>query len=144
MDCLDERLDAAVRAARSKRGDYEEMTAGGDQRGVTFDQKLVGSPVVARPVVGLQVWVGVAEVLDGDRAENRLSRPHTSCSTARASVDLVAVVESHGLIGTPDEELLAHAAGQERVLVTPNVADLAAHRYRLARGPSRAPSASST
>ena len=41
-------------------------------------------------------------------------------------LDLVAVVESPRLVGTPDEELLAHAAEQERVLVTANVADFAA------------------
>ncbi len=41
-------------------------------------------------------------------------------------VDTVAVVEHLQLVGTPDEELLVHAAGQGRVLVTANVADFAA------------------
>ena len=41
-------------------------------------------------------------------------------------LDVVAVVESPRRSGTPDEELLAHAAEQERVLVTANVADFAA------------------
>jgi hypothetical protein len=41
-------------------------------------------------------------------------------------LDVVAVVESPRLVGTPDEELLAHSAEQERVLVTANVADFAA------------------
>jgi hypothetical protein len=41
-------------------------------------------------------------------------------------LDAVAVVETPGLVGTPDEELLAYAAAQQRVLVTANVADFAA------------------
>jgi hypothetical protein len=41
-------------------------------------------------------------------------------------IDAIAVVEDAELIGTPDEELLAHAAAQELVLVTANVADFAA------------------
>jgi hypothetical protein len=39
---------------------------------------------------------------------------------------LLAVVEDATLIGTPDEELLALAATQERTFVTTNVADAAA------------------
>jgi hypothetical protein len=42
------------------------------------------------------------------------------------NLDVVAVVEDPRLVGTPDEELLAHAAAQEHVLVTANVADFAA------------------
>lgn len=41
-------------------------------------------------------------------------------------LDAVAVVEKPLLVGTPDEELLAHAATEERVLVTANVADFVA------------------
>jgi predicted nuclease of predicted toxin-antitoxin system len=40
-------------------------------------------------------------------------------------IDVVAVVEDSALIGTADEDLLAHAAVQQRVLVTVNVADFA-------------------
>lgn len=41
-------------------------------------------------------------------------------------LDAVAVVENARLIETPDEELLAYATEQERMLVTANVADFAA------------------
>lgn len=56
------------------------------------------------------------EMLSGAIAEQLRAR----------DLDVVAVVESPRLIGTPDEELLAHAVAQERVLVTANVADFAA------------------
>lgn len=41
-------------------------------------------------------------------------------------VDTVAVVDDLALIGTPDENLLAHAVTQHRVLVTVNIDDFAA------------------
>jgi hypothetical protein len=41
-------------------------------------------------------------------------------------LDAVAVAEDAALIGTPDEDLSAHVAMQQRVLVTPNIADFAA------------------
>lgn len=56
------------------------------------------------------------EMLSGAIAEQLRAR----------DLDAVAVVENPRLIGTPDEELLAHAAAQERVVVTANVADFAA------------------
>jgi hypothetical protein len=56
------------------------------------------------------------EMLSGAIAEQLRAR----------DVDVVAVVEDPRLVGTPDEELLAQAAAQERVLVTTNVADFAA------------------
>lgn len=55
------------------------------------------------------------EMLSGAIAEQLRAR----------DLDVVAVVASPRLIGTPDEELLAHAVAQERVLVTANVADFA-------------------
>lgn len=42
------------------------------------------------------------------------------------NLDVVAVVEDSRPVGTPDEQLLALAATQERVLATANVADFAA------------------
>lgn len=50
-------------------------------------------------------------------------------------IDALAVVEDAELIATPDDELLAHAAAQGRVLVTANVADFAtiATDWRAAR-----------
>lgn len=42
------------------------------------------------------------------------------------AVDAEAVVEDVTLVGTPDEDLLAHATMQQRVLVTANVGDFAA------------------
>ncbi len=56
------------------------------------------------------------EMLSGAIAEQLRAR----------DIDAVAVVENAELIGTPDEELLVHAATQERVIVTANVADFAA------------------
>lgn len=56
------------------------------------------------------------EMLSGAIAEQLRAR----------GLDGVAVVEDPRLVGTPDEELLAHAAAQERMLVTANVADFAA------------------
>lgn len=41
-------------------------------------------------------------------------------------LDVVAVVEDASLVSTPDEDVLAHAAAQQRVLVTANIADFAA------------------
>ncbi|MGI8612466.1 MAG: DUF5615 family PIN-like protein [Nocardioidaceae bacterium] len=40
--------------------------------------------------------------------------------------DVVAVVEVVSLMSMPDEELLAHAAEQQQVLVTANISDFAA------------------
>lgn len=40
--------------------------------------------------------------------------------------DVTAVVEDSALVGTPDEELLAHATSDGRLLVTANVRDFAA------------------
>lgn len=40
--------------------------------------------------------------------------------------DVVAVVEDVSLVSSPDEDLLAHAAEEQRVLVTANIADFAA------------------
>lgn len=56
------------------------------------------------------------EMLSGAIAEQLRAR----------DMDVVAVVENPRLIGTPDEELLAHAVGQDRVHVTANVADFVA------------------
>lgn len=44
----------------------------------------------------------------------------------RRGYDVVAVVEDASLVSTPDEDLLAHATEQQRVLVTANIADFAA------------------
>jgi len=44
----------------------------------------------------------------------------------RRGYDVVAVVEDVSLVSTSDEELLAHATEQQRVLVTANIADFAA------------------
>lgn len=44
----------------------------------------------------------------------------------RRGYDVVAVVEDVSLVSTTDEELLAHATEQQRVLVTANIADFAA------------------
>ncbi len=44
----------------------------------------------------------------------------------RRGYGVVAVVEDVSLVSTPDEELLAHATEQQRVLVTANIADFAA------------------
>jgi predicted nuclease of predicted toxin-antitoxin system len=53
--------------------------------------------------------------------------------------DVIAVVEDPGLIGTPDEELLAHAASVGRCLVTGNVRDFASvHASWSSRGRSHA------
>jgi hypothetical protein len=41
-------------------------------------------------------------------------------------IDAVAVVEDAALVGTSDEDLLAHATAQQRVLVTANIGDFAA------------------
>lgn len=39
--------------------------------------------------------------------------------------DAVGVAEDAALIGTPDEDMSAHVGMQQRVLVTPNIADFA-------------------
>lgn len=41
-------------------------------------------------------------------------------------IGAVAVVEEAALVGTADEDLLAHAMTQQRVLVTANIGDFAA------------------
>ena len=41
-------------------------------------------------------------------------------------LDVTAVVEDVSLLSTPDEDLLAYATDQRRVLVTANIADFAA------------------
>ena len=46
--------------------------------------------------------------------------------------DVVAVATMAGLRGTPDEELLIWAAGEERLLVTENIADFASLAARYA------------
>lgn len=56
------------------------------------------------------------EMLSGDIAAQLRATGH----------DVIAVVEDPALIGTPDEELLAHAAANGRCLVTANVRDFAA------------------
>ena len=56
------------------------------------------------------------EMLSGAIAEQLRAR----------DIDTAAVVEDPALTGTPDEDLLAHAAAVQRVLVTANVADFAA------------------
>lgn len=44
----------------------------------------------------------------------------------RRGYDVVAVVEDVSLVSTPDVDLLAHAAKEQRVLVTANIGDFAA------------------
>jgi hypothetical protein len=56
------------------------------------------------------------EMLSGDIAAQLRSNGH----------DATAVVDDSALVGTPDEELLARAASDSRVLVTANVRDFAA------------------
>ena len=56
------------------------------------------------------------EMLSGAIAEQLRAR----------GIDAVAIVEDPALVGTADEDLLAHAAVAQRVLVTVNVADFAA------------------
>ncbi len=56
------------------------------------------------------------EMLSGAIAEQLRAR----------GIDSVTVVEDPALVGTADEDLLAHAAVVQRVLVTVNVADFAA------------------
>jgi hypothetical protein len=53
--------------------------------------------------------------------------------------DVTAVVEDPASVGTPDEELLAHATSDGRLLVTANVRDFAAiHAPWSSRGRSHA------
>jgi hypothetical protein len=53
--------------------------------------------------------------------------------------DVIAVVADPGLIGTPDEDLLAHATSVGRCLVTANVRDFASiHASWSSRGRSHA------
>ena len=56
------------------------------------------------------------EMLSGDIAVQLRAKGH----------DVTAVVEDLALVGTPDEELLAHATSGGRLLVTANVRDFAA------------------
>lgn len=56
------------------------------------------------------------EMLSGDIAAQLRAKGH----------DATAVVEDRALVGTPDEELLAHATSNGRCLVTANVHDFAA------------------
>lgn len=56
------------------------------------------------------------EMLSGAIAEQLRAR----------DIDCTAVVDDPTLIGTPDDDLLAHAAAVRRILVTANVADFAA------------------
>lgn len=56
------------------------------------------------------------EMLSGTIAEQLRAR----------GIDAAAVAEDPAMIGTADEDLLAHAATQQRVLVTANIADFAA------------------
>lgn len=55
------------------------------------------------------------EMLSGDIAAQLRGAGH----------DVIAVVEDPALIGTPDEDLLTHAAVDRRCLVTANVRDFA-------------------
>jgi hypothetical protein len=69
------------------------------------------------------------EMLSGDIAAQLRGTGH----------DVTAVVEDSALVGTPDEELLTHAAGDGRLLVTANVRDFAAiHASWSSRGRSHA------
>lgn len=69
------------------------------------------------------------EVTDAERPRLLLDEMLSEAIAARLrdrDVDAVAVVEDASLVATPDEDLLAHAAGQRRVLVTRNISDFAA------------------
>ena len=69
------------------------------------------------------------EMLSGDIASQLRGKGH----------DVTAVVEDSALVGTPDEELLAHATSDGRLLVTANVRDFAAiHASWSSRGRSHA------
>jgi hypothetical protein len=69
------------------------------------------------------------EMLSGDIAAQMRGKGH----------DVTAVVEDSALVGTPDEELLTHAAADGRLLVTANVRDFAAiHASWSSRGRSHA------
>ena len=69
------------------------------------------------------------EMLSGDIAGQLRAKGH----------DVIAVVEDPVLVGTPDEELLAHATSGGRLLVTANVRDFAAiHASWGSRGRSHA------
>ncbi len=69
------------------------------------------------------------EMLSGDIAAQLRGKGH----------DVSAVVEDSALVGTPDEELLAHATSGGRLLVTANVQDFAAlHASWSSRGHSHA------
>lgn len=56
------------------------------------------------------------EMLSGTIAEQLRAR----------RLDVIAVVEDMALVANPDEDLLAHAAEQQRVMVTANIADFVA------------------
>jgi len=67
------------------------------------------------------------EMLSGDIAVQLRAKGH----------DVTAVVEDPALAGTPDEELLAYATSNERLVVTANVRDFAAiHASWSSRGRS--------
>jgi predicted nuclease of predicted toxin-antitoxin system len=69
------------------------------------------------------------EMLSGDVAGQLRAKGH----------DVIAVVEDPALVGTPDEELLAHATASGRWLVTANVRDFATiHASWGSRGRSHA------
>ena len=69
------------------------------------------------------------EMLSGDIAGQLRAKGH----------HVIAVVEDPALVGTPDEELLAHATSGGRWLVTANVRDFAAiHASWGSRGRSHA------
>ncbi len=69
------------------------------------------------------------EMLTGDIAAQLRAKGH----------DVTAVVEDQALVGTSDEELLAHATSGGRLLVTANVRDFAAvHASWSSRGRSHA------
>ena len=69
------------------------------------------------------------EMLSGDIAGRLRAKGH----------DVIAVVEDPALVGTPDEELLAHATASGRLLVTANVRDFSAiHASWGSRGRSHA------
>ncbi len=69
------------------------------------------------------------EMLSGDIAVQLRAKGH----------DVIAVVEDPALVGTPDEELLAHATSSGWWLVTANVRDFAAiHASWGSRGRSHA------
>jgi predicted nuclease of predicted toxin-antitoxin system len=51
--------------------------------------------------------------------------PRLAEELRRRDIDTLAVVDAPGLPGTPDSDILEHAASQGRVLVTENIRDFA-------------------